>query len=323
MKLSLFSEYKGLRKELYVLFIGQIMTNMGAMIWPMFTLILNQKLGLSAGTIAVCMTVYSLAAIPIGLIGGKLADKFNKKKIILVCDTISILSYLYCWIVPLSIPSILIFAIASLFQSAESPSYAALVADFTGSADRERAYSLSYLGSNLGLMLAPTLGGLLFNRYLSIAFLINGLAIASSTLLIGFFIRNVEKEPDDHPESVYEKEIDHQISAFSYLLKNRVLLLMLLVTALYATVYAMFNYLMPLDLVSANGDKGSVLFGTMTSVNCVVVVLLTAPITRLFRRISDIGKTGIGQALIGFGYLIFVLFYLFLLPAIWLFSFLQ
>lgn len=45
--MKLLSEYRGLRKELYILFIGRMMTNMGSMIWPMFTL--SKKLGLSAG----------------------------------------------------------------------------------------------------------------------------------------------------------------------------------------------------------------------------------------------------------------------------------
>lgn len=52
MKTGLLSQYRGLRKELYILFIGRIMTNMGSMIWPMFTLILNRKLGLNATVIA-------------------------------------------------------------------------------------------------------------------------------------------------------------------------------------------------------------------------------------------------------------------------------
>ena len=70
----MFSQYKGLRKELYILFIGRIMTNMGAMIWPMFTLILNRKLGLNATVIAACMVIFSLVNLPVSLIGGKLAD---------------------------------------------------------------------------------------------------------------------------------------------------------------------------------------------------------------------------------------------------------
>ena len=41
---SMFGQYGGLRRELYVLFWGKAATNMGAMIWPMLTLILSNKL---------------------------------------------------------------------------------------------------------------------------------------------------------------------------------------------------------------------------------------------------------------------------------------
>ena len=190
MKTGLLSQYRGLRKELYILFIGRIMTNMGSMIWPMFTLILNRKLGLNATIIAACMVIFSLINLPISLIGGKLADKLNKKNIIVVCDLISIASFVYCSIVPVTITSIAIFAVASLFQTIEWPSYDALVADFSTSRDRDRAYSLSYLGTNLGLVLSPTLAGFLFENHLNLAFLINGISIALSTALIFFRINN-------------------------------------------------------------------------------------------------------------------------------------
>ena len=90
--MKLFEQYRGLRRELYILFIGRMMTNMGATIWPMFTLILSKTLGLSAGTIASYMLIFSIAALPMNLIGGRLADRYSKKTIIVVCDLFSIAS---------------------------------------------------------------------------------------------------------------------------------------------------------------------------------------------------------------------------------------
>lgn len=304
--MKLFSEYRGLRKEMYVLFIGRVMTNLGSMIWPMFTLILNQKLGLSAGTIAAYMTAFTVVSLPISLVGGKLADKYNKKNIIVVCDLVSIIAYVYCFLVPVTVKSILIFAVASLFQTVEWPSYDALVADFTTSANRERAYSLQYFGGNLGLILAPTLGGLLFNEHLNLAFLINGISIGVSTLLIYLFIKDVHREEDDSAESVYEADIDDKVSAFSCILHNRVLLLYVLFASLAGTVYSMYEYLMPLDLSAVHGETGPAIFGTVTSVNCIVVVAFTALITKWFRRMGDGNKMLTGQSLILLGYLIFV-----------------
>lgn len=308
MKVGLFSQYKGLRKELYILFIGRIMTNMGAMIWPMFTLILNRKLGLNATVIAACMVIFSLVNLPVSLIGGKLADKLNKKNIIVVCDLVSIASFIYCAIVPVTITSIAIFAVASLFQTIEWPSYDALVADFSTSKDRERAYSLSYLGTNLGLVLSPTLAGFLFENHLNLAFLINGISIALSTILIFFRIRDVHRETDDSPASGYEADLDSKVSALSYIGHSRVVLLFIIAAALSNGVYSMYSYLMPLDMGITYAERGSVLFGSMSSTNCIVVVTCTALITRLFRKIRESGKMLIGEGLILAGYLLFLLF---------------
>lgn len=308
MKLGIFSQYKGLRKELYILLIGRIMTNMGSMIWPMFTLILNQKLGLNATDIASCMILYGIVSLPISLLGGKLADKLNKKNIIVVCDLVSIASFIYCALVPVTLYSIVVFAVASLFQSIEWPSYDALVADFSTSRDREKAYSLNYLGANLGLVLSPTLAGFLFNNHLNLAFLINGIAIALSTVLIFFKIKDVHREKETESSSNYEADLDSKASALSYIFKNRVVILFILASALANGVYAMYNYLMPLDMGMTYAERGSVLFGSMTSVNCIVVVTCTALITRMFRKIREAGKMLVGESLILLGYLIFLLF---------------
>ena len=42
-----FSMYSHLPKEIYVLAFGKVMTSMGALIWPMLTLIMSEKLGLN------------------------------------------------------------------------------------------------------------------------------------------------------------------------------------------------------------------------------------------------------------------------------------
>ncbi len=175
---GLFSQYRGLRREIYILFFGRVVTNLGSMVWPMLTMILSRKLGMDAFTISVFMVASMAIMMPANLLGGRMADRLNKKNIIVVCDSISIVCYVACAIVPLGIPAVLLMLLAGICQSMEWPSYNALIADLTLVRDRERAYSLQYLGANLGLVLSPTISGLLFQNYLWLAFLISGLAIA-------------------------------------------------------------------------------------------------------------------------------------------------
>ncbi len=305
--MKLFSQYRGLRRELYILFIGRIMTNLGSMVWPMLTMILSMKLGFSATKISLAMMAYGLIGMPMTLLGGKLADRFNKKNIIVLCDLFSIVGYIVCFFRPLDFVSILIFAASSLFQSIEWAAYDTLVSDFTATKDRERAYSLSYLGTNIGMVLAPTLGGLLFKEHLNLAFLINGLAIASSTVLIALLIHNVEKEEDTSDEAEYQRDMEDNASALKFIWGSRVILLYILANTVYQCIYGMYNYLMPLDLGRVFGEESSVLFGTMSSINCIVVITCTTFITRFFRKTVEAKKLFIADCLVLSGYVLFLL----------------
>ncbi len=46
------NQYRGLKREIYVLFYGRVVTSMGAVIWPMMTLILSNKMNMNAEMIA-------------------------------------------------------------------------------------------------------------------------------------------------------------------------------------------------------------------------------------------------------------------------------
>ena len=304
--MKIFDQYKGLRRENYVLFFGNIVTNMGAMIWPMMTLILEQKMGLSAGNIALIMMVWSFVCMPANLLGGKLADKTNKKKIILVGDTVSVTCYIICGIIPLSYVTIGLLMLASVFQSIEGPAYNALVADITPTKDREKAYSLLYLGMNIGLMVSPTLGGILFKNYLWLAFIICGVAIGCSTLLIWFLLQNITPEVETCEEAVYQRAREND-SVWRVLRDNKPLLLFYLIMVLYYAAYNQFSFLMPLEMGNIHGEDGALIFGTVTSLNCIIVVIFAPLFTSWFKKLRETVKMVVGTALLIAGYLVFIL----------------
>ena len=303
---GLLSQYRGLRKEIYILFFGRIVTNLGSMVWPMLTMILSQKLGLDAFSISV-LTVASMAImLPANLLGGRLADRLNKRNVIVVCDCVSVVCYVLCAALPLGYVTVALMVAAGICQSMEHPSYNALIADLSSTADRERAYSLQYLGGNLGLVLSPTIAGFLFKDYLWLSFLISGVAIGCSTVLIALRIRDVTPVRDESPEAAYQTA-EKGGSLRDILRKNRILILYLIAGALAGAAYSQYTYLMPLDMGKVHGDAGAVLYGTVSSLNCIVVVLFTPLITRIFQRLPETKKLFFGQLLFAVGYLIFLL----------------
>lgn len=302
---GLFNQYRGLRKEIYVLCFGRVVTNLGAMVWPMLTMILSQKMGLDASTIAVLMVVSTCVIMPANLLGGRLADRYNKKTIIVCCDCVSVAGYFACALLPLGYATIALMLLAGILQGMEHPAYDALTADLTATKDRERAYSLLYLCANLGLVLSPTIAGMLFKNYLWLSFLISGIAIGCSTVLIFFFIRDISPEPDESEAAAYQRGRDRE-SLWSILRENRLVLLYLVITSLYYAAYGQYNFLMPLDMGRVHGADGAVIFGTVSSLNCIVVVVFTPFITRIFRTMTETKKLFTAQLLVAAGYLLFL-----------------
>ena len=274
------------------------MTSMGSLIWPLLTLILKNKLGYNATTIATLTMAMSILQFPMLLLGGKLADTLNRKKIIIVCDLVTVVSYIICGLLPLSNYSIARFYIAGVFATIEGPSYDALVADLSDSESREKAYSLQYLGMNLGLVLSPTIGGLLFENYLWLAFILTGLATLSSTILIILFIKRLSVEKGN--VSAYEEKRENE-SVFRILRERKTLILYALVCGFGGIVYAQFNYLLPLNMETLYGAKGATIFGMLTSTNAIVVIIATPLITTFLSRLMDVRKILIGESLIVLG----------------------
>lgn len=305
--MKLINQYKGLRKEIYILFLGRIVTNMGSMIWPVMTLILNQKLGMNASEVALVTILSGVIVIPASHIGGKLADKYNKRNIIIIADLVSVVFYLICGIIPLSVFSIALFIFAGSLQTLEDPAYNALIADLTPTKDREKAYSLSYLGANLGLVASPALAGILFKNYLWLSFIIAGVAIGCSTILIFLKIKDITPIVETDKEASYQESRD-ETSLITILKESKSVLLFVIVGSLYWAIYGQYGYLMPLDLGRIHGEQGASLYGSIASLNCIIVVLFTPLLTTWLSKISHAGKNLLGQILLLLGYGAFLAF---------------
>ena len=302
-----FSMYTHLPKEIYVLAFGKIMTSMGALIWPMLTLIMSEKLNLNGQTIGMYMMMFSMFMGPFYLLGGKLADKYNKKHIIVTFDLIGNSLYFVCAVLPISMTTLYLLAIASVFHSMEQPAYDALIADLTTYKDRERAYSLNYLAMNLGLVMAPMIGGILFNNYLNLSFFINGLADISSTLLLLLFIKNVKNTVRDS-KIVNEYEKGEAGSIFKVFSERKLFFLLFIISGIAAMIYNQFNFLMPLHMEEAFRGSGAFKFGILASINAVVVVIGTPIVTKKFSGVTDVRIMYLGQLLesVGLAFFIFV-----------------
>lgn len=299
---QLLTQYGGLKKEIYILFVGKLVTAMGSFVWPMLTFFLTTKLGLSDGVSTLMIATASVLSFPAALLGGKLADRFSRKWIIIVFDCLTVSLYLLAAVLPLTIGTAMILFLAGLFQTIESPAYDALNADYSTSAQREKAYSLSYLGFNLGYVVGASVAGILFEKYLRLAFCINGLAIFVSTVLILFFVhkknaisQNAESLNEDYSE--YEQPVDEKIPVIKILRQRPVLIGMLLIGCIASMPANLVGILLPLQLKDGMGEAGATMYGYLNSLNGFVVIAFTPVLTVLLKKLTEIPKTILGLVL--------------------------
>jgi len=300
--LKLFTQYAGLKREVYILFFGKLVTAMGSFVWPMLTFFLTTKLGLSDGISTLLIATASILSFPAALLGGKLADRFSRKSIIIVFDCLAVTFYLLAAILPLTIGTAVLLFLAGLFQTIESPAYDALNADYSTSTQREKAYSLSYLGFNLGYIVGASLPGILFKNYLRLSFCLNGIAIFCSTLLITFFVHkknaiSEDKAAMEENYSEYEMPVDEKLSVVSVLQERRVLIWMLLIGCVASMPSILMGILLPLQLNDGLQEFGATIYGYLNSLNGFVVIAFTPIFTVLLRKLTEIPKCIIGLIL--------------------------
>lgn len=291
--MKIFKMYQGLKREVYILCFGRLVTAMGGLIWPMLTLILKSKLGFNAEEVALWFLLFGIVQLPFILLGGKLTDKYNKRDLIVFFDLISVVLYIITAFLPLTTGSLCIYFLGSLFQNMEWSAYDALMAELTGTEEREKAYSLQYLANNLGVVFAPTLGGLLFNNYLWLSFLIAGLAVLSSTILIYFFVpRKTEKAKTDN---TYEEQVEGNLK--DVIKTRKILIIYVLIGCMSQIIYSQFNYLLPIQMDEVFLNQGAVFFGMLTSINGAVVICCTPILTQITLKWSDLERISLGMLL--------------------------
>ena len=154
-------------------------------------------------------------------------------------------------------------------------------------------------------MLAPTLGGLLFENHLDLAFIISGVATLSSTVLIFFFVKDTHRSKGEKASGVYEEESD--ISVRQVFSGNPVLVFFMVCIGLGMAMHTVsLNFLMPLNMDHFFGTRGAMLLGTLTSINAVAVLIGTPFFTSLLSGIRDVTKLQLGVLLQMLGYGLFM-----------------
>jgi len=283
---------------------------MGAFVGPLITLLLTDKIGLSTGEAGVYVTISTALFVPASMIGGYLSDRFNRKITLCLLTLMQALCYLICGFIELSMTVPLLLLAASFFSSAAQSSSGAMTADLSDKNNRQGAFSLLYLGTNIGFSVGPLIAGFLYKNYLPLLFI--GDALTTIVSLIVIFLNVPETKPVyDINEEVLLKDFERaeEGSALSALFRRPQILVFGIISMFLSFSYSQVHFSLPLYSNAVFGsDSGAKIFGILMSINGIVVVLMTIFIignTKKFDASFNVALSAVFWA-VGLGMLYFV-----------------
>lgn len=305
--LKMFKQYEGLPREIYILAFQRFINSLGGFVYPFLALFLSKRVGIDTGTIGTFMMIASFIGVPGAMIGGHLADRYGRKKLLVVTSTIGAIIYIICGFLGNSIMVAYLVILTGLTRSLAGPASGAMTADLTTPEQRKASYSLLYYGMNVGLAFGFFLAGFLFENYTSWLFWGDGITTLLSIALVIFFIPDTKPTRSEINEinkgsRTLEKEEKGIITA---IMNRPFLFAFVVINAIVGFVYSQHGFIMPMYLESLFPGNGAENFSRLMMTNTIMVIALTPLIVSLTHKIKPIVNIIIATAtyVIGFGLL--------------------
>jgi len=296
---SYINNFKGFRREVWILALITFINRAGTMVLPFLSKYLKENLHFTYEQVGWIMVAFGLGSMLGSWLGGKLTDKIGFYKIMIFSlFTSGILFFILQYITSfwgLCIGMFTIMVIADMFR----PAMFVSLSVYAKPENRVRALSLVRLSVNLGFAAGPTLGGLIIlGMGYSGLFWVDG---ASCIIAILIFALTV-KEKKRIPLTIAEKSsIVNRKSIF----KDKPFWLLLFIIFVIAMVFFQIFTTLPLY---HNEKFGLTEFqtGMLLSLNGLLVFLFEMPIVSRIERkkTNKINVLFYGALCIAFGYYI-------------------
>lgn len=212
-------------------------------------LILTKKIGMSVAEAGMFVTMLSVFQAPCMILGGKLADSIGRRKVIIIFQLMGAITLISCGFMKPSVLMAKLMILSSCFYSISSPAFEALNADITNVDNRKASYSLLYMGTNIGFCIGPIIGGLLYENYLPVIFIGDGITTLLALILIIIFVKEgIKNSSNDESTKGYKNDLESSVdgSVFKVLLKRPELLFFAMGILMYYFAYSQWGFALPI-----------------------------------------------------------------------------
>lgn len=292
-------ELREMDRNVWIRFIGETLNGIAMMmLMPFFALYLKDKVD-SLLQVGVIMALSPIAASFGSIIGGRIADIYGRKPIMIFSMTSNALLMLGFLFIEGFIPYAILSIFLGLSNSLFHPAASAMVADVTAPEKRTEAYGLLRMGHNIGAAIGPIMGASVVMLSKNLVFI-----IASSTMLFYALLVFVLIQ-ETMPKSANKEEDNEKESGvvWKIVLRDKALMIYLLAGIIISMGFSQTEGMLPLhfdnemkDIFGANNP-----YPYLMALNGLLVVLFQFQISK-WATDKPVGKTMLyGACLFGIG----------------------
>jgi MFS family permease len=307
--LSLFKTYAGLSRDIYYLCLARTINSTGDFVFSLITLVLTLQMGMNVVSAGIFVSMAALISGPGVLLGGYLSDVMGKKTIIVIGQLLSAILIISCsfWSGTLIVGYLLIAVM--FFISITRPAYNALIIQLcTEEKERKSAFSLMYLGANLGIAIGPLVAGFFIKDHVNIVFISIGTVFLISTFIIINQVKIGTRKELASTNSEHAGQQEQQRSSqppsplFRLLLKNPLVAFFIVVSFLNYFIYMQYSFSLPLQMNHSFGENGAAYYGSVMTINAISVIILTTVILSATRKLTALNSIATGALFYGIGF---------------------
>jgi MFS family permease len=287
----------------------------GTLLFPFFALYITQRFGVGMTRAGVLIGMSSLFGLVGSTVGGALADRFGRRRLILfglVFSALSSLSFGLADSISVLYPLIIV---VGLLSSVAHPAHEAMLADILPPAKRQEGFAILRAVFNAAWIFGTAFGGFLATKSFLALFVTDSLL----SCLVAVFLFRVLPETQEpaahvaeHP-SLWRTALDYRIVIRDLAFTGFVAVGMLALIVYQQQYSSLAVYLRDNHQIGSSG------YGTILSVTGLEVVLLQFWISRRLRRWPPFLVLMLGALLFSGGFLLYGIvhgYWMFMLAAV-------
>ncbi|WP_431782431.1 MFS transporter [Streptomyces chumphonensis] len=263
------TRFRELPRALRVLFLAAFVNRAGMFVFPLLTVYLVRGKDLSPGQAGLMISVGSTGLLVGSVLSGPVCDLRGRRPALLTALLLNAAGYLGLATLdgpPWTYTALLFTALVGMGMF--GPAANTLIADLTTPAQRPFAYTVSYIGNNLGMGIGPLLGGVAAAYSYHVMFAGNIAAGLLCAALIAVWVpadRTRRKDKEWRTRKPAEAKGGKVWTGHGHVLA------LVLISFLYVAPLIGIEYTLPLAVITVLNESAS-LVGVVYTINSVVVV---------------------------------------------------